>query len=147
MELLTSRHPKAKQVEAVQNVILQRDTLCLLPTGYGKTLIFQVLPPLYSLLSQEGLIYHSPNDPLVIVVSPLVALMKSQVESINKGNRIDGALASTLDDFAFRERKEINILIGSPESWLHQSTMHKIIKHLSKDIIAIVVDEAHTVKW
>jgi len=35
---------KAKQLEAIYNIIKQKDTLCIFPTFFGKSLIYQVLP-------------------------------------------------------------------------------------------------------
>ena len=148
MQLLAAPFiPKDKQVEAVYSTLKQKDTLCLLPTGYGKTLIFQVLPALCKRLSEKLPSYHAPNKPLVIVVSPLIALMNSQIQSINGEHKIDGTLASKVEDFKWKNRGDVNIVIGSPESWLSRSCLDKISKYIAKDVIAIVVIEAHALKW
>ena len=56
-----------------------KDTICILPTGYGKSLIYQLLPHVhefdYFLSSEE----HSS---LIIVVSPLNALMQDQINKL-----------------------------------------------------------------
>ena len=59
------RYPQADIIDSVLN---NNDTLALLPTGAGKSICFQV-----PILAQEG---------IGIVVSPLIALMKDQVNNL-----------------------------------------------------------------
>ena len=58
------------QLEIIESVASGKDTLGLMPTGGGKSIIFQVFS-----LSKKG---------ICIVITPLIALMKDQVENLNK---------------------------------------------------------------
>jgi len=69
---------KPKQLDAIRNVLNGFDTLAILPPAYGKSMIFQLLPSVCQLLEDQ------PNNAFVIVVSPLKALIKDQVDAANK---------------------------------------------------------------
>ena len=64
----------------------KRDTMVLLPTGYGKSLIYQLLPEVHKIRGDQRRI--------VIVVSPLTAIMKEQTQFLNK----NGVRAAILED-------------------------------------------------
>ena len=59
---------KGNQKAIIENVLAGKDTFVLMPTGGGKSLTFQV-----STLSREG---------ICLVITPLVALMKDQVDNL-----------------------------------------------------------------
>ena len=70
------------QQEIITDVLAGRDTFALLPTGGGKSLCFQ-LPAVLS-------------DSLTVVVSPLIALMKDQVDQLTAGGVFATCLNSSL---------------------------------------------------
>jgi ATP-dependent DNA helicase RecQ len=78
------------QREIIESVLDQRDVLAVLPTGAGKSLCYQ-LPA----LAGEG---------LALVVSPLIALMKDQVDQLQAAGVAATFLNSTLDAGESRRR-------------------------------------------
>ena len=65
---------KPEQLQVVESFVTGHDVFAVLPTGYGKSLCYACLPLVY-----ECLLHKSSNSSIVLVVSPLVALMKDQV--------------------------------------------------------------------
>ncbi|XP_029181866.2 putative ATP-dependent DNA helicase Q1 [Acropora millepora] len=75
---------KEKQYEVLKSVVIDnKDVLAVLPTGYGKSLIYQLLAPIYNFLDFAG----SPGDKksTVIVISPLNALIRDQIVKMREG--------------------------------------------------------------
>ena len=68
---------KKEQMECVSSIVDGRDVLAVLPTGYGKSLIFQLLPDIFDHLLHV-------EDSMVLVISPLNALMHDQIAKLNE---------------------------------------------------------------
>lgn len=131
---------KGKQEEAITNVLAGKNTFVLMPTGGGKSLIYQ-LPA----LMLEG---------TAIVISPLIALMKNQVDSIRGAQAEDNVahfLNSSLSKAAIQEVKadvlsgKTKLLYVAPESL----TKEENIEFLKKIKISFyAIDEAHCIsEW
>ena len=125
------------QEEIVRDVINGQDCLALLPTGGGKSICFQV----------PGII----REGITIVISPLIALMQDQVQSLKKNGLKATAITSVmsyreidvaLDNAVFQG---IDFLYVSPERL--QTTL--FIERLKKMKVGLlVVDEAHCIsEW
>ena len=125
------------QEEIIDTIISGQNCLAILPTGGGKSLCYQI-PALI-------------NENFSIVVSPLIALMKDQVDSLNKKEKLAGFINSTM---GFREieevinsiqRKQIKLLYLAPER-LESIFFADRIKALSPSYL--FVDEAHCIsEW
>ncbi len=125
------------QKDIIQAVLAKKDALAVLPTGGGKSLCYQY-PALY--LQQ-----------LVIVVSPLIALMKDQVASLQRQGISSGCLYSgqTEDEkrlvFATLNKGGAFILYLSPERVQKEGFQKWII---GRQIALFAIDEAHCVsQW
>ncbi|WP_061223939.1 RecQ family ATP-dependent DNA helicase [Leptospira weilii] len=126
------------QKESIESVLSGEDTLVILPTGGGKSLIYQ-LP---AVLDQSS---------LTLVISPLIALMKDQVDSLKAKGIAAEFCNSTQDDLeqlrilSRASTGKIQILYLSPEKALSRQVL-EILPKLPLGRIA--VDEAHCVsQW
>ncbi len=125
------------QDEIVASVAARRDTLALLPTGGGKSICFQV-PAMM-------------NDGLCLVITPLIALMKDQVENLNKRGIPAFAIYAGMQTrdvekvLALAREGEIKFLYVSPER-LQSRRFLWYCEVLPVKLIA--VDEAHCIsQW
>lgn len=125
------------QEDIIRSVMEGKDTLALMPTGGGKSITFQV-PAM-------------ANDGICIVITPLIALMKDQVENLDKRdikaiaiysgmtkNEIDVALENCIYG-------NVKFLYISPER-IATDIFQMRVKHMNVNLIAI--DEAHCIsEW
>ncbi|UZP02980.1 DNA helicase RecQ [Clostridium botulinum] len=125
------------QYEIISSILNGRDTFCLMPTGAGKSICYQI----------PALIFNG----ITIVISPLISLMKDQVDNlvesgikaayINSTQSID-EIKNILLEASINEYKIIYI---APER-LESNIFRNMIKDL--DISQIAIDEAHCVsQW
>ena len=64
----------AEQLKALEAFLFGKDVFLNLPTGYGKSIVFQMAPVVHAEMAAMGNIGFSA-DPIVIVISPLISLM------------------------------------------------------------------------
>ena len=69
------------QEEAIVQYIKRRDVLAVLPTGYGKSLIFQLIPRICSYLHDKQFKY--PSEAILIVICPLISLITSHLNELS----------------------------------------------------------------
>ncbi|WP_053334521.1 RecQ family ATP-dependent DNA helicase [Gemmatimonas phototrophica] len=125
------------QIRAVQAVLSGRDALVVLPTGGGKSLCYQV-----PALVRAG---------LTIVISPLISLMKDQVETLRRKGVASAYINSTLsrsdvaDRLAEAREGRLKLLYLSPE----RAEAGRMVQQLSRIGVALfAVDEAHCIsEW
>ncbi len=125
------------QEEIIQSVLDGKDTLALLPTGGGKSLCFQV-PAIYL-------------DGMCLVISPLIALMKDQVDNLTRKGIRAAAIYSGMhpDEISIVldncRHGSIKLLYISPER-LANEKMRESLRRMKINLLAI--DEAHCIsQW
>ncbi|MCM2441276.1 DNA helicase RecQ [Agrobacterium vitis] len=128
---------RGKQAEVVQQVVVGGDAVVLFPTGAGKSLCFQI-PALC-------------RDGVGVVVSPLIALMRDQVEALKQVGVRAAALNSSLSREEF---VEVRRAIADGTLDLLYVTPERIVTPAFKDVIGsakialFAIDEAHCVsQW
>jgi len=125
------------QQEIIEAIIKGKNVLAVLPTGAGKSICYQI-PALVS-------------ENFSIVISPLIALMKDQVDALNKNETIAAFINSTME---FHETEKvlldisygkIKLLYAAPER-LESVSFAERIKKLNPEFL--FVDEAHCIsEW
>jgi ATP-dependent DNA helicase RecQ len=131
---------KGAQEEVIRNLLAGKNTFVIMPTGGGKSMCYQ-LPALMS----EG---------TAIIISPLIALMKNQVDAIRGFNTDDGVahfLNSSLNKAEITRVKQditngnTKLLYVAPESLTKEENI-KFLKEVNISFFAI--DEAHCIsEW
>lgn len=125
------------QKEAIENLMEGKDTFVIMPTGGGKSLIYQI--PAMML----------PG--LTVVISPLISLMKDQIDSLNEMGINAVYINSSLTEKQIDENLlkvyngECKMLYVAPERLESEKFAHEL---MCMDISFIAIDEAHCVsKW
>lgn len=125
------------QEQAIQSVLAGEDTLCVMPTGGGKSICYQI----------PALVFEGTT----IVISPLISLMKDQVDTLLQlgisAAFINSSItaAETRDRIEKAKRGEYKLLYIAPE----RLESYDFMDHLRQiDIPLVAVDEAHCIsQW
>lgn len=131
---------RGKQLEAIEAVLSGRDCFCLMPTGGGKSMCYQI-----PALVKTG---------IVLVISPLIALMENQVASLkNKGVPAEFLSSTQASHTKQRIHEDLDtgnpslkLLYVTPELVATSSFMAKLKKLYNRGLLGLVaIDEAHCI--
>ncbi|MBN2549589.1 MAG: DNA helicase RecQ [Anaerolineales bacterium] len=129
---------KLLQREIIENILAHRDTLMIMPTGGGKSLCYQL----------PALVFPG----ITVVVSPLISLMKDQVDALNELGIPAIYLNSSLSYDEHRanldriRKGEVRLVYIAPEGLLVPATLAFLAASAKVDCLAI--DEAHCIsEW
>ena len=135
---------KASQSAVIQRVLEGGHSLLIMPTGGGKSLCFQI-PAL--VFAQQ----HSEQQPLTLVISPLIALMKDQVDRLQSlgigATFINSSLrkAERQQRYEAISRGEYSLLYVTPERF-RKPEFRQILTR--RHVVLLAVDEAHCIsEW
>ena len=137
---------KPEQKRSLQKFAAGKDVFVSLPTGFGKSLCYVLLPYIFDVLRGTS------GKSIVLVVSPLIALMKDQVGTIKRMG-ISATYVSDKESITTLmrqgiERGDYQIVFASPEAlflgtqW--RCMLSSSVYHLN--LVGFIVDEAHCIK-
>ncbi len=155
---------KRQQLEILKLITVEkRDVLAVLPTGFGKSLIYQIIAPFSEFMcyGQEPTV-DAPNS-IVLVISPLNALIRDQVTKLRaskvkacilKADRValdgedgDREEVEVSSSEPMENLKNFQLVFAHPEAVVQNKRVIKVLKtaEFQSRLKAIVVDEAHLV--
>lgn len=136
---------RGQQAAVIEHVLAGRHALVIMPTGMGKSLCFQI--PALVLAEQN----RSERPPLTLVISPLIALMKDQVESLVERGIAATFINSSLTRVQREERYaaiaggEFDLLYVTPERFRKAEFLTALA---AREVVLLAIDEAHCVsEW
>ena len=156
---------KPKQVKCLEAIYSGRDVIAVLPTGYGKSIIFYLLPGLFfHKMNSRSTPTESPFHPVIVVVSPLNSLISDQIRRSTEGKLkaaiLNARNAKNSNELELEETCETN------SCWLKDAKYDIIFTHAEavlsckkgielfqsapyqRCVHGIIIDEAHCIiEW
>ncbi|XP_003391641.1 PREDICTED: ATP-dependent DNA helicase Q-like SIM [Amphimedon queenslandica] len=146
---LSYREAKKEQQEAIIKFVVEgQDVFVCLPTGFGKSMCFLCIPVLVDIITGKSSAWS-----VIVIVSPLVALMNDQVTTLNKKglNAVSIVADNTHhsgDDQSAVVRGDFQYIFTTPEILLCSKDWINVFQSPSfvERLVGVIIDEAHCVK-
>ncbi|XP_019628707.1 PREDICTED: uncharacterized protein LOC109473272 [Branchiostoma belcheri] len=144
---------KPEQHQVLENFLCGRDAVGLLPTGFGKSLVYQLAPAVAGhLLSSAFCPEHikTADYPILVVLSPLLALINDQVlEARQRGVSAMSLCSASPAEEAQIQSGKVQLVFTNPETVLEPKWKDVLQnERFQRNVIGIVVDEVHkTPSW
>ncbi|RDA88517.1 hypothetical protein CP532_6648 [Ophiocordyceps camponoti-leonardi (nom. inval.)] len=142
-----------KQESAIASVLAGKNTLVIFPTGAGKSLCYQIPAVALEELDKLDGSREPGQSGISIVVSPLIALMKDQVDALRRRGIPVDYMNSTKTQEAERltrvamQKGQVRLLYCAPERLSNESFIENI-KTVPGGVRLVAVDEAHCIsEW
>lgn len=167
---ITEGFLRSGQEEVVRRILRRESVLALFPTGWGKSLCYQLPMLVHRLLNAfdkmkaSGDCMHTegkvatPRDNrqrFAVVVSPLLALISDQLSSIRRQDAVCAASISSMTgrdaeqkifmSLANPSGNDIDILLVSPEAFVTKQRLRTVLKETFDRIAFVCIDEAHCI--
>ncbi|KAL8372314.1 hypothetical protein RB595_001891 [Gaeumannomyces hyphopodioides] len=144
---------RLEQEAAISSILHGRNSMVVMPTGGGKSLCYQVPAIAFEELDSAGGSVRPNGHGITIIVSPLLALMRDQVDVLKR----KGVAAESIDSTKTWEQQQeisakmrngtLRLLYCAPER-LNNEGFIENLKHVAGGIRLVAVDEAHCIsEW
>ena len=141
---------KDKQKDIIQAIVQERkDVLGVLPTGYGKSVVYHILSYVFDYVKFKGQI--ESHEAITIVVSPLNALMKDQISKLsNLGAMVlDGTKTTNDMALSLASKGKLQLVFSHPEHLIDNKIVKSTVlksQTFQRNVKSLVIDEAHLVE-
>ena len=147
---------KLEQLAAVASLLKGEDVFMSVPTGFGKSLVYQILPYYSDILLRScgPTVSGVPAASAVVIVSPLISLMQDQVSKLTSRGIKAVCIAGEHRHDVYSDIMEgrVTHVFSSPEALVGNKTWRSLFcdDRFSRRLVhvALAIDEAHCImKW
>ena len=143
-QTLRYQKPTWVQEEAIRSFVMGKDVFVIVPTGSGKSACYVALTLVFDSLRKLKC-KTEPHHSIVLVISPLTALMKDQVAKY--GHILQCAFIADEKDIQGAYDGSYQLFYSSPESVLGDAQLRDMLCSpvYNENLVAVVIDEAHCI--